>query len=236
MKNTLFIRLIFFVSLFNLAFVVVSDVRMVSLNMETKILSQGKYVTTTAEIFYKYSEGKMVVHYQKPMEYIVISNSKGEAKIYNPKRNEVTVKQGIVFETEKSLFYYFFSNRINDLGLKDLGFVLSNTRFDEGLLITTWKPGLSSEYISKVELVHEKYVPIYVGYYDKKGKLAKKIFYYDYFSNGSVKLPRKVVEFSYLQDGDSIINRTVYSNFRFNEEAKSTWFDFNVPSNAKIVD
>ena len=236
-KKTVLFKYLFLLSTVFVLLSFQSDIRRISLLMETKILSQGKYVSSAAEIFYKFREGEMIVRYQKPFEYIVISNAKGEAKVYNPKTNEVSVQQGFMYETEKSLFYYFFSNRTTDLGLKDLGFMLDNTRFEDGMIITTWKPGLSiGEQVSKVELVHEKYLPIYLGYYDKKGQLTKKIFYYDYFSSGSIRLPTKVTEFSYLPDGDSVISRTVYGNFKFNENAQSSYFDFKIPANAKIVD
>lgn len=207
----------------------------VSISMESKTLSKGKVMTVSADVYYDHSKSKMITHYTKPSEYYFISNSKGEAKIYNPKKNEVYLEQGFEYNTHQTLFYYFLSNQIYDLGLKELGFKITDTKFKDGMKITTWfSPASLSETVSKVELVHENYLPIFLGYYNSKGKLTKKIYYYKYSDNVSLKFPMKVVEFNYLANGDSIVNRIAYSNLKIND-IKDKNFDFKIPENAKII-
>jgi len=218
------------------SFTSTSTLKKVSIHVESKSLKQSKVIITVADIYYNLEAKKMITRYIKPSEYFVITNATGEALIYNPSKNEVFITQSLIFETEKSFLYYFLNNKLSDLGLKDLGFTLSNTRFEGKMMVTTWKPSVKlSANISKIELVHENQLPVFIAYYDEKYKLTKKIYYYDYETNLSLKMPKKVVEFNYLPKADSIVNKIVYSDIKINEQAQSTYFNYKIPANAKVV-
>jgi outer membrane lipoprotein-sorting protein len=213
-----------------------SNTQRISLSMETKILKNKKVLTITADIYYQLSTGVMVTRYMKPMEYIFISNPKGEAKVYYPSTNEVLTKQSLEFDTEKTMLYYFLSGKISDLGLNNLGFTITNTKFDEGMTITSWKPPstLISQF-SKVELVHENFIPIYIAYFNPKGNLEKKIYYYEYEYFGNISLPTKVLECVFTSKTDSTLNRISYSNIKTGASAVSEYFNFKIPANAKVI-
>ncbi len=135
----------------------------VCMRMEAKSLVKGKAIVVNAEIYYQYDQGNMITRYLSPLNYLFITNQKGEAKVYYPKTNEVYIKQSAEYDSEKSLLYFFLRNKLSDLGLKDMGFSIIDTRFEEGMVITTWYPPASLGGIfSKVELVHENYKPIYM--------------------------------------------------------------------------
>ncbi len=203
--------------------------------MEAKSLVQGKAVIVKAEIYYQFDQGSMVTRYLPPLDYLFITNQKGEAKIYYPATNEVYTKQSAAFDPEKSMLYFFLSNKLADLGLKDMGFKITDTRFEDNLVVTTWFPPAEVlDQYSKVELVHENYRPIYAAYFDSKGKILKKIFYYEYSSFPQFTLPSKVVEYNYMPKGDSIINKITYSDIKTGDQAKSSYFNFKIPVNAKV--
>ncbi|MHC1706269.1 MAG: hypothetical protein AB9842_01975 [Bacteroidales bacterium] len=209
----------------------------VSMRMEAKSLIKGKAMVINAEIYYQYDQGNMITRYLSPLDYLFITNQKGEAKVYYPKTNEVFIKQSAEFDSEKSLLYFFLSNKMNDLGLKEMGFTITDTRFEENLVITTWfPPATLMKIYGKVELVHENYKPIYIAYFDRNGKVMRKIFYYEYSSFPQFSLPTKVVEFNYLAPGDSTINKITYSNILVGDKANSPYFKFKIPVNAKVKD
>ncbi len=224
--------LIVFLALTGFAFI---NPAKVAMKMEAKTLSKGKSLVINAEVYYQYDKGMLLTRYLSPLDYIFITNQKGEAKLYYPKSNEVYLKQSAEYDSEKSLLYFFLSNKLGDLGLKDLGFVITDTRFEEHLVVTTWFP--PNELInlySKVELVHENYRPIYIAYFDGKGKVMRKIFYYEYTSFPQFSMPCKVVEYDYLPQGDSVISKLTYSDIKVGDKAKSSYFDFKIPVNAKV--
>lgn len=209
----------------------------ISLSMTNQTLKNGKKVTITADIFYRSDQSVMITHYLTPMEYIFIANNKGEARIYNPAKNEVVVTTSSEYDTEKSLLYYFFTRKTDDLGLKDLGFKLTQTKFDRGMKITTWlAPAQLANKIATVEMVHENFLPIYLAYMDKKGKILRKIYYDNYITQNTVTIPGNVTEFNYLSDGDSIIVRTKYSNLKINPKDNNPYFNYQIPSNARLVE
>lgn len=219
-------------------FTFIQSNKYVSIKMKSNILMKGTVVNTDADLYYNYTTGKLVTYFNKPLKYTMISNSKGEAKIYFPEKNEVIVNRDDAFNSDYSLIYFFLANKTSDLGLKDMGFTLSNTSFKDGHMITNWVASTSgTSGVEKVELVHKNFQPIYIEYITKDDKTLQKVFYYDYKPVGSIKFPMKVVEFNYLSDGDSAITKTTYSDivFGINDLNKSK-YDFEVPTNAKVIE
>jgi len=209
----------------------------VSASMESRKLFDGKVVIVKAQIYYTFDEGKMIMNYTYPNKHVFISNALGEAKVYYPERNEVSVLQNTMFSTENDVLYYFMSGQIDDLGLRSLGFQLAETDFDDNLMVTTWMPpGTIAGRLSKIEMVHENYIPIYSAYYTGDNKVQKKIYYSDFLRHDNVVIPQKVTEIEFLAKGDSIISRKEYSDFKFGASAMGDYFNFKVPEDAKIID
>jgi len=216
-------------------FYYLKNIENIRIAMTTKVLEKGKKIIIKAEIYYQARDGKMIIHYSYPTEYFFITNSKGEAKFYDPKNNTVYKKQHFMYSSESSYFYYFLSNKMNDMGLKDLGLHLSETKFEDNLLITTWFPKIIGDgKVGKVELVHENYKPIFMAYYDTKGKILRKVYYYQYADFNNISIPLKVTEFSYLPEGDSVITKTNYSDVKINDLSAN--LDNIIPRDAKNVD
>jgi hypothetical protein len=231
LKYTLPLLIILIISV---SFITVGD--RTSVHLESQRLYKGTVVTINADIYFRSDQGIMVIHYAKPKNYIFMTNLKGEAKIYYPDKNEVILQQSQLFSSENDVLYSFFKYQSADLGLKEAGFNLSNSEVDKSQIITTWIPSsLSVGQVSKIVLVHENYMPIYVAYYNLKGKPFKKAYYSNYFTSTNTPFPTRIVEIDYLPSGDSIISRKVYSNVKVNQEANSSYFDFTVPSNAKVI-
>ncbi|OWY25083.1 hypothetical protein C7N43_17575 [Sphingobacteriales bacterium UPWRP_1] len=200
----------------------------------TKQVKNGQSTTVKATMYYT-AGGKMVTHFTQPREYVLLSNSKGEYKIYDPQNNTVQQSQNQLFSTDVTYFGHFLNNRSGDMGLRSMGFALLNTRFDEGAMITEWKPQLvdaDSPYY--IELVHENGEPIFIGYKDIGGKYMRKVFFYNYQKVQQVNLPLTITDINYLANGDSIVGRTQYADLLVNENATGKYFDYKIPQNAKL--
>jgi hypothetical protein len=204
--------------------------------MESKRLFNGKVVIVKADLFFKYTEGTLLMHYFYPTDYLFITNSKGEVKMYFPDKNEVMIQQNQIFASDNDALYFFLSNQVNDLGLKEMGYSVASTRFEEGITITSWlPPSWQIGRISKVELAHENYLPIYTAYYNEKSKAIRKVYFTNYFMSSAAALPQRITEIEYLPNGDSIISRKIYSEIKFDLNASNEYFDFKIPANAKPI-
>ena len=209
-------------------------VERVMMHMESQSLHRGKVVKVEAELFFHASDGRMISRYIQPAHQVMITNNKGEVSIYNEKENTVSYEQGVEYSTESGLIHFFLQGKTQDLGLTDLGFHQMSTRFEDGLVITEWFPPASLYHLfNRIELVHEDFKPIYAGYYDAQRNLAKKVYYSDFQYIGDVYLPTLITEFNYVGN-DSIINRIRFSDIRVNHQALSPWFNFEIPSDAKL--
>lgn len=225
-----------FIFLIFTAFLSLQSVSKISLKMTAKVLRNGKYVVSKAEVYYRVLGGKLITHFTYPYENLVITNSKGEYKIYDKEANTVTQSQGAGYSSENSFLYYFLSGKTQSMGLRSSGFQLIDTKIEDNLVITTWSPpfNLSSEF-SKVELVHENYLPVFIGFFDVEGKPIQKVYYSAYQQIDIYKLPMNITEFQYLAGGDSIITKRSYSDVKINEQVDDTYLSFKIPVNAKLI-
>lgn len=211
--------------------------RKMSLHMDSKKLLKGKYLHVEADIYYKSRSGELLMHYLHPENYVLMTNSIGEVKAYYPKENKVMIKHGELFSSENNLFFYFMSNEAYDMGLNHLGFTVTDTKFDDGLMITTWLPPTELlKVVHKIEIVYEDYLPVYSAYFGPDNKIIRKIYYSDYSYFDQFSLPLRVTEIEYTQEGDSIVSRLIYSDVKVNQQTSDQYFNFSIPENAKIIE
>ena len=211
------------------------QVNQISVHKKSQVLKDGKKQTVLADCYYSAEQGTFVAHYLEPMEFVKITNRKGEMKIYFPKTNKVSVQQDFYFSSENELLHYFVNNRLDDLGLRKEGFRMSDSRYDENYLVTTWAPPEGMKVISKVELVFENMIPIYASYFGKDGKIIRKIYYSDYYKDHRLLLPKRITEITYTSEKDSTIKRTIFSDIRQNGSVDADYMNFKIPDDAQIT-
>lgn len=201
----------------------------------TRQTEKGYVSAITSDLYYTRS-GNLVSSFTSPKLYVMVTNSQGEVRLYDPKKNTVMSFQNSLFSTTTTPFFYFFSGKTGDMGLQHAGFKIADTHFDKDQMITVWKAvnPQPKDPVVYVKLVHQQSRPIYMDYQDAKHKILRKVYYYGYTDLGGVFFPRTFTEILY-QQADSVITKTEYSNFKLNENARSAYFDFKIPENAKLV-
>lgn len=208
----------------------------VSMEMVTRSARQGKASTIKASVIYT-SEGKMACHYAEPEEVLVLNNTKGEFTVYDFVNNTVAQKQNYILSSETNQLFYFLENNRGDLGLSKMGFILKETKFKDGLRITVWSPPMQlAKEVSRVEVAHDKSNPIFLGYFNKKGKAINKVYFYNYEWVAGLRFPTSVTQISSINAKDSIVSKTVYSNFKIDDKVDDQYLKFKIPSTAKVIE
>ena len=205
--------------------------RRISADVEVKQAAGGKVATVTKRVHCS-ADGRAVIHFLKPQEYILVSNIKGETKMYIPSTNEVIVDNSAAVTSQDELVSVFMSGRAEDLGLGMYGYRLQGTTREDGLVKKTYVTDKAGD-IPKVEIVYENFLPIYCGYVDASGKTITKTYYSQYVPAGRMMLPTRTTSITYTSPKDSSVMRTIYSDIRVDDD--DPLFDFQVPSNAKVV-
>ena len=148
--------------------------RRISADVEVKQAAAGKVATITKRVHCS-NDGRAVIHFLKPQDYIVVTNVKGETRMYIPGTNEVMVDNSSVLTSQDELISVFMSGRAGDLGLGMYGYRLQATTREDGLVKKTYVTDKSGD-IPKVEIVYDNYLPIYCGYLDASGKTISKTY------------------------------------------------------------
>lgn len=157
--------------------------------------------------------------------------------MYDPSKNEVYISQNLALSTESTQLYYFFNNKMSDLGLSSLGFQIVDTQFDEGLIISIWMPPVHfASQIGKVRLVHENNKPIFISYTDSNDDFLKKTYFYDYNDINGILFPSTITQINYQNKSDSSITKITYSDIEYNTSKIEEILRFEIPSDAKVTE
>ena len=205
--------------------------RRISADVEVKQAAGGKVATITKRVYCSL-DGRIVVHFLKPEDYIVTSNVKGETRIFIPRTNEVVVDNTSAMTSQDELISVFMSGRAEDLGLGMYGYRLQSTTREDGLVKKTYVTDKEGA-VPKVEIVYENFLPIYCGYVSASGKTISKTYYSKYVPAGRTMIPTRTTSITYTSQKDSSVMRTIYSDIRVDDN--DTYYDFQVPAGAKVV-
>ena len=207
----------------------------IAIKMVSKSAKNGFTTKIEGEIYYS-SNGKMITYFSYPASYITIANDKGEFLFYDQENNTVFQSRNDALSSETSFFYFFLNNKKTDLGLSDMGFHISNTTFEDGLIVTEWTPPIQiASQLGAIKIVHDRNDPIFVSYKDSKGMIIKKVYYYDYINMSGIAIPTSVTQIDYHSPIDSIITKISYSNVRLDNEVDDNLLNYEIPESAKIV-
>ena len=205
--------------------------RRVAAEVEVKTVHQGKVTTVSSKAFCS-SSGELIQVFNSPYTYYTVSNPDGEFKLYIPGRNEVYSNRREDFSNKDNILYLFISGHAGDMGLGLYGYRLAKTENEEGGLIKrTYKPIAPGKGASKVELVLENYLPIYLAYYNEGGAVVIRTYLSSYARMPNLVLPQRVTSINYTAKKDSTVVRTVFSNIK--TDGKDPMFEFRVPKDAK---
>lgn len=236
MLITRFIRAVVLLSAFAFGSSFYLKTEAISLSFTSKLLENKKYIVVEGEVYFKKKGGILTTHLTKPFENITTVNASGDMNIYDVKENTLMRSSSAQNSSESSYFWHFMNGNYNDLGLAKNGYVIKTTKEEDGLLVTTWVPKMGfSTPISSIEMVHEKSLPVYMGFMGPKNKALGKIFFSSYKKIGDVPIPLKITEISYKQKGDSAVTAKTYSDPKTNEAVSAVYLDYKIPANAKVV-
>lgn len=212
-------------------------IKRMTADLKVRKLTGSKKMEFDAQVCYS-ANGDMVAHYLPPVEYYILSNKKGNVRIYSPKNNTVRSVDDAFLGSSSSYFYCFVNYRTADMGLKDWGFTLKDSRYEDGHQISEWiPPAHGAARLSKIELVHLNNRILYAGYYDGKTQLFKKVYYGTTQRVKGIEFPTTLTEITYTNVArtDSSIEKSYFSNFAVNEQATHSVCQFQIPGTAKTI-
>lgn len=205
----------------------------IALKQRTEILESGKKMSNEVDLYFDKNRQMLTKHYHTTPEFVMVVNALGEIKNYYPGTNQVDYKQISELSSKRNLIYYFANNLTEQLGLADDGFQLSSNTYEKQYYVAFWKAPSILKGIETVKMVYDNGLPIYSEYQANKKKVLKKIYYTNYKDFTQFRLPLKIIEISYLPSGDSIVNRTMFSEVKVTTTADDKFFNFKIPDDAK---
>ena len=201
----------------------------------TRVWQDGVTVQSTSSLFY-HTDGTLIIHATEPVEVIIKTNRLGEMYAYHPKNNTVEYEQNPDMSSETSQFFLFFQGLTDDMGLRKLGFRQSGTDFTDGNDITYWDPPPELvSHISKAEMVHRNYRPVYIAMHDVSDRIIQQTYFHSYTEILDHDFPLRITTIQYESEQDSVVMQTIFDNIKINEHADSPFFNFQIPDDAQII-
>ncbi len=214
------------------------NIRLIQIQMLTRTLQNGQYISVKSSLYIDVLKEVMVSHTLVPYEQVAINYSNGDMKVYNVKQNTVIQMNGMDMSSRNSFFYNFLYGSTSDLGLKKSGFKVIQTKTeDKTMVVTTWEPiNKQKKGVQKAVLAHENNMPVYLAFSDEKKLTFLKIYYDNYQKVNNVYLPTLMTEILFSAPKDSVITRRNFSDIKVNNLCDPTYFNYQIPSSAKLIE
>jgi outer membrane lipoprotein-sorting protein len=230
-------NIVLLISIIELSVFAIGKLDVLSLEMESKTLRNGKAITVKSNIYYRLLGSKLVTHTTFPFESISMTDAQGEMTYYEFKSNKVSMNRGEDYSSKGSFIYNFLNGKINDMGLPEMNMKLKNTSMDGKIVISNWVTANGNKKgLQKIVVAHENGLPIFMNFINEKNEAMQKVYYNKYADVGLIKLPTLITEIVFENGNkDSVITRRNYRNIKTNNEVDLKYLDFKVPQNAQIV-
>ncbi len=203
-------------------------------DIETRMWKQGNSTRINSTVFY-HVNGTMLTHFSHPFERIIRTNHLGEFLIYDPETGEVIREQNRAMSSESNHFFHFFQNKTEEMGLDQLGFEQGDTEFDENIRITTWyAPTHLAQTVEYVELVHDRFRPIFMGAYNRQGEVIQKTYFHNYIDILDYEFPQSITIIDFETPTDSTVSQTRFRNIRINEDVNPELMEIQIPDPDEI--
>lgn len=205
----------------------------VSFNMVQRINTDGKTTRMDSQIYFR-TNGDMVTYLTQPVELFLLNNSKGELQVYNPSENSVYKSVNYNQSSQNNTFYFFLNENAN-MGLDQAGYRIGETKVDEDMLVTNWLPPVNLNIeISAIEVVSDDDRIVFMGFLDLEGVYFKKIYFYNFNDLRGISFPHAITDITYF-DEDSVITKTTFHDFQYDDYRDKEIMEFQVPENARLV-
>lgn len=205
----------------------------VSFKMIKRVNVQGKTTRVDALIYFR-KNGDMITYLDRPTEIFILNNREGQLQVYNPKENSVYKSVNANYGSQNNPFY-FFLGEIPNMGLDQVGYELADTQVDDGYLVSQWNApkSLRSE-IKAVELVSDGDKTVFMGFKDQEDEYFKKMYFYQFIELRGLIFPEAITEIDYIEE-DSIITKTTFHDFDFDNLGDKEILNFEIPENATLL-
>lgn len=206
----------------------------VSIDVKTVQVADGQKVTTERSL-YLHPDGRLIAEQHRPIHLVSLSNALGEMKIYDPQNNKVAAMNNRDMSSSKEMVAIFSSGNYADMSLGDYGFIQSDVREEDGLIIKSYTTRRSEKGVASVELVFQNQLPICMIYYDANKHPLRKVYFarYEY---GRIPMPMRITEIEYNTPQDSVVRLSTYSKLLTGKDATSPMFDYQIPADAERTD
>ena len=210
--------------------------RLFHADVSSKTVSKGKMQAADKEIYYT-KGGNLTIRWNRGLAtYYTLSTPFGFTDIYYPASKESMTLDPQMFKMQDELLYVFAEGGAEDMGLGREDFVLKSSKKDGSFTVRRYEPRKGGGMCAWVELVSgADFLPVYVAYYNKKGKIITKTYLSGYTSVKGFAFPMRVTEISYLgEKKDSTVRLDIYRNLEV--DVPNELFGFHIPSDAVPVD
>jgi hypothetical protein len=186
----------------------------------------GTQSLTMGTVYYDKFHDKIIYDVKFPEKQIIVVLDTLTAIIEN---NKLQNKHQTTANTRFSIFRLSLNGNLENFGLDNSSYKVSETVKENDMIITTWSPPKQlQESFGKV-IVSQKKRSIYgVAFYNVKETLVGKQFFKNYTNFNGFKFPTELVQVIY-NDGKEYYKLTTFKNVIVDDLANDKIYNFIIP-------
>ncbi len=188
--------------------------------------SDGKMSLTMGSVLYDRTYKKLVYHVTFPAkeDWVIVDT------VFNRiVANKLVNRQFVPMLPSSTIFEFALQNKLDNFGLEQSLYTLSNVERDGTMVITTWLPDKRMQKaFGKVVVSKQGGKVVGIAFYTPKNELIKKQIFKGFLKSNGVEFPSEIVEVLYKLSGKETKIST-FKNLRINELKDDALYNLPIP-------
>ena len=127
-----------------------------------------------------------------------------------------------------TVFALILNQSINNYGLENSNYELSEVEEDKGMTISTWIPPKEfRKHLGKIVIANKTNQLFGVVFFNGEGRMLSKQFYEEYYNIDGIDFPTKITQFFYTETAE-FYQVTTYKNIIVDEKDNDNLYDYPI--------
>lgn len=188
----------------------------------------GKSMLTKGKIYYDKNIKKLTYQISFPEKEKWLLT---DTLMYRITTDSVFKEHTFVNIPEFSIFHISLSGNLNNFGLANSFYSISEVEKENDMVITTWQPKKEAGDKYGPIVMSQKDNKLYgIVFINKENKILSKHFFRDYVNINGFIFPGEVIQIVYIGDKENY-KITTYKNIVLNDLQEENMYDYSIPSN-----
>lgn len=188
--------------------------------------SDGKQQLTMGDVYFDKNSRKIIYNLTFPAKETWVTT---DSLIYKIVNDSLQSTQKITQIIDFSIFNLALNGNLNNYGLDNSVYKITETKKEEGMVITTWKPKfLLRSNFGTIAMSHKEGNLFGLVFFNPDDAIISKQFFKNYITVSGLRFPSEIVQIFYKEKEENY-KVTTFRNIVVNDFKEDAIYNYSIP-------